>query len=124
MDNDNKDIIDSLQYVLVRIDDTQEDTFAQVRAKGFVMVNVDMDSDQIPYALFVKENIMRSPKPEVVEHFMTYIVDNVMRNKIISEEHPIAWIGRMRTEYPKKGYTLIFFDEIYETIENVDMLRY
>lgn len=117
-------ITDVISYALVRIDENREIAFKEMNDNGFVMVNVDLDADKHPYALFVKDNIVNK---QIKEYFFTYsyMLDKSsgMGNKV-TKEHPIIWIAEMKTQHPAMKYTLIFYRELYEELPGIDNLRF
>lgn len=118
MSDDEKKITEKITHALVRLDENHETAFDVMKEEGFTMVNIDLDADQQPYALFVRNDIAFK---EIKEYFVVYTFGSKMFNKVI-KQHPVEYISKLKKESP--DYALVFYKEIYQELEDIENLRF
>lgn len=125
MSINNSEILDKVNYTLVRLDNFQDNVLPVLQKKGFVMVNIDVDADKIPYGLFVKKTLATHERP-IKEYFVAYKKGNTYNQKLLpGHQHPITWINDMNKKIEGKSkYILLFFKEIRDELTDVDNLRF
>ena len=122
----SNELLDKMDYVLVRIEEGKSGIFEELNSEGFSMMNIDVDGDNIPFALFIKDKFT---KKRVLEWFINYTIVTKGRFRttrevkqviIYGKNHPLEWLLNF-----KAGTHIInFYNEIYQKIENIDYLRY
>ena len=126
------DLLESMGYVLVRIEEGKsESIFSQLNEEGFSFVNIDVDGDNVPFALFVRDKFT---KRQIIEWFVIYTitVKGFFRNTtkqfevlIPNTVHPIEFINNLNKESikSKQVTSLVFFKEVYQKLSKVGNLR-
>ena len=120
------DLLNKVNYVLVRLEEGKDGVFEELNQSGFSMMNIDVDGDNIPYALFVRDELT---KREIKEWFVSYSVKskgNIRQKLLPASEHPIEWVVKMNKERKKEKdiYIIHYFKEVYQTLKDVDILRF
>jgi len=127
MSEDSAEILKKINYTLVRLDDFQDNVLTTLRENHFVMVNIDVDENKMPYALFVREDLTQHQKRKVKEYFVSYLYGDLPNQKLLPADiHPVEWIAEMNRKNGNKPniFVLQFYKEIYEDLKDVDVLRF
>ena len=136
------ELLEKMNYIYVRIDNEDNSKiYKQMNDTGFTMVNIDVDMDKIPFALFIKDEFT---KKKIIEYFVTYKQGKIMNSRLV-KEHPVEWMNTKNIEIEarnkskklyafenpeskkkpmEKKYHIIFYKEVYNDLKNLDNLRF